>query len=203
MEHCSEQHLTDFVRGVGSPAQSQDIQSHLAAGCSRCQMAHDRWSKVRRFASAEDSYMPPENLVRLVKLSFGSQPAKRRKASILATLMFDSFAQPLPAGVRSNSISAWQLLYEAEGLSVDLRFGRRGKGKMVHVVGQVFDKLAVRALQNQASIELSTEQDQVIATTSVSATGEFHLEFEQNGHLWLSVKAEGRNTVRIPITSPR
>jgi hypothetical protein len=203
MEHCSEQHLTDFVRGVGSPAQSKEIQEHLAAGCSRCQMEHARWSKVRRLASSEDSYAPPDDLVRLVKLSFGSQPTKRRKASILATLMFDSYAQPLPVGVRSNSISAWQLLYEAEGLSVDLRFGRRGKGKVVHLVGQVFDKLSVRSWQSEATIELSTAQDQIVATTSLSATGEFHLEFEQNDHLWLSVKAEGRNAVRIPITSPR
>jgi hypothetical protein len=91
------------------------------------------------------------------------------------------------------------LLYEAEGLSVDLRFGQRIRSKVVHVVGQVFDKIAVGAWQNNAVVELFTEQNQLIVATTVSAMGEFDLEFEQSEHLWLSVKVEGRNAVRIPI----
>jgi hypothetical protein len=70
-------------------------------------------------------------------------------------------------------------------------------------VGQVLDKQAARALQNNPSIELSTEQEQLLATTTVSALGEFYIEFEAKDHLWLSVKAAGRNTVRIPLTNPK
>jgi len=33
--------------------------------------------------------------------------------------------------------------------------------------------------------------------------GEFHIEFKPQDHLWLSVKAAERNTVRIPLTNPR
>ncbi len=203
MEHCSEEVLTDFVRGVSSSDQSKAIVSHLTAGCSRCQTAHDHWSKVRRLANAEDAYAPPENLVRLAKLSFvahqTSQQPRTFMKSVLANLVFDSLAQPLPAGVRSNAICAWQLLYEAEGLSVDLRFGQRIHSKVVHMVGQVFDKTAVGTWLDNAVVELFTEQNQLIVATTVSAMGEFDLEFEQSEHLWLSVKVEGRNAVRIPI----
>ena len=208
MQHFSEQPLADFVRGVSGQKISRDIKAHLAEGCSKCKTAHDGWSRVRRLATEEAAYAPPENLVRLVKLGFGGKPAHQPWASVLANwtvanLVFDSFAQPLQSGVRSGTLNIWQVIYEAEGLTVDLRFGRRSQSTEVHVVGQVFDKQTVRALQNNASVELSTEQNQLVATTAISDLGEFHLEFEQKDPMWLSVKAAGRNTVRIPLTNPR
>jgi anti-sigma factor RsiW len=202
MEHFSEQPLVDFVRGVSGPELSRDLRAHLAKGCSKCKTAHDAWSRVRRMAAEEGAYAPPENLVRLVKLEFSSRAARRPRKWTLANLVFDSFAQPLPAGVRSGTLNVWQVIYEAEGLTVDLRFGRRSQSKEVHVVGQVFDKQAVRALKNNATVELATEKDQLVAAATLTDLGEFHLEFEAKEHLWLSVKAAGRNTVRIPLANP-
>jgi hypothetical protein len=209
MEHFSERPWADFVRGISGPEISKDIKAHLAVDCSKCKTALDAWSRVRRLASAEDTYVPPENLVRLVKLGFASEPAHQARTSTLenwtlANLVFDSFAQPLPAGVRSAALSAWQVVYESEGLTVDLRFGHRGQAKTVHLVGQVFDKRAVRVWQSNASIQLSTEQGELVATTAVNAMGEFHIEFEAHDrHLWLLVKAAERTAVRIPLTNPR
>ena len=209
MEHFSERPWADFVRGISEPEISKDIKAHLAADCSKCKSTLDAWSRVRRLASAENAYAPPENLVRLVKLGFASKPAHQPRTSTLgknwtlANLVFDSFVQPLPAGVRSAALSAWQVVYEAEGLTVDLRLGHRAQSKTVHLVGQVFDKRAVRLWQSDAIIQVSTEQDHVVATTAVNAMGEFHIEFKPQDHLWLSVKAVGRNTVRIPLTNPR
>jgi hypothetical protein len=203
MEHFSDQPLADFVRGVSGPGVSRDIKAHLAEGCAKCNAANDAWSRVRRLATEESSYAPPENLVRMVKLGFGGKLAHQPAKWTLANLVFDSFAQPLLAGVRSSgALNVWQVIYEAEGLTVDLRFGRRSQSKEVHLVGQVLNRQEVRALQNHASIELSTEQNELVATTAVSALGEFHLEFEAKDHLWLSVKAAGRNTVRIPLANP-
>ncbi len=208
MEHFSERPWADFVRGISGPEISKDIRTHLAADCSKCKTALDAWSRVQRLASAEDAYAPPENLVRLVKLGFASEPAHQPRTSALenwtlANLVFDSFTQPLPAGVRSAALSAWQVVYEAEGLTVDLRFGHRAQSKTVHLVGQVFDKRAVRLSQSDATIEVSTEHNHVVATTAVNAMGEFHIEFKPQDRLWLSVKAAERNTVRIPLTNPR
>jgi hypothetical protein len=203
-EQCvSEQPMVDFVRGIGAPEINRDIRAHLAKGCSKCQTALDAWSRVRRLATEEGAYVPPENLVRMVKLGLASKPAPQPRKWTLANLVFDSLMQPLPMGVRSAALTAWQVVYEAEGLTVDLRFGQRAQTKAVHLVGQVFDKQAVRVLQSNASVELRTEQDQLVATTAVNAMGEFHLEFEQKGHLWLSVKAAGRNIVRIPLANTR
>ena len=209
MEHFSERPWADFVRGISGPQISMDIRTHLAADCSTCKTALDAWGRVRRLASEEGAYAPPENLVRLAKLGFVGKPAFQPRTSILgnwtlANLIFDSFAQPLPAGVRSAALSAWQVVFEAEGLTVDLRFGHRAQSKTIHLVGQVFDKRAVRAWQSNATIQLSTEQGELIATTAVNAMGEFHIEFEtKDHHLWLSIKAVERNAVRIPLTNPR
>jgi hypothetical protein len=209
MEHFSERPWADFVRGISGPEISRDIKAHLTSGCPKCKTALDAWSRVRRLASDESAYAPPENLVRLVKLGFASQPAQQARTSALATwtlanLVFDSFAQPLPVGVRSAALSAWQVVFEAEGLTVDLRFGHRAQSKTVHLVGQVFDKRAVRACQSNAVIQLLTEQGDLVGTTAVNAMGEFHIEFEaKDQHLWLLVKAEERTAVRIPLTNPR
>ncbi len=200
MEHFSEQPWADFVRGVSVPEVSQTIGAHLAQGCSKCQTAHAAWSRVRRFAFDESAYAPPENLLRLVKLGFRGKAAPPARNWTLANLVFDSFAQPLMSGVRSGALNVWQVIYEAEGLTVDLRFGRRMQSTAVHLVGQVFDKQEARALQNNASVELS-DRDETIATTPVSILGEFHLEFEHRDQLWLSVKAADRNTVRIPLAN--
>jgi hypothetical protein len=203
MRHFSEQPWADFVRGVSGPKISKDIRAHLASGCPECKKAHDAWSRIRRLATDQGAYAPPENLVRLVKLGFASKAAPPSRTWTLANLVFDSFAQPLPAGVRSGTLNVWQVIYEAEGLAVDLRFGRRAQSKAVHLVGQVFDKREVRALQNNASIELLTDQGQMIAAAPVSTSGEFHLEFEHKEQLWLSVRAVGRNPLRIPLTNPK
>jgi hypothetical protein len=202
MRHFSEQPCVDFVRGVSGSEISKDIRAHLDTGCPKCQTALDAWRRVRTFAAEEAAYTPPENLVRLVKLGFASQAAKQPRKWTLASLVFDSFAQPLPAGVRSGAVNLWQVVYEAEGLTVDLRFGRRAHSKELHLIGQVLDKQKARASQS-ATIELSTEKDQLVGTTSVNASGEFEVEFEAKDHLWLSIKSEDRNTVRIPLTNPR
>jgi hypothetical protein len=202
MRHFSEERCADFVRGVSGPEISKDIRAHLETGCPKCQTALDSWRRVRSLATEEAAYTPPENLVRLVKLGFASQPAKQPRKWTLASLVFDSFAQPLPAGVRSGALSVWQVVYEAEGLTVDLRFGRRAHSKELHLIGQVLDKQKARASQS-ATVELSTEQDQLVGATSVNASGEFQVEFEAKDHLWLSIKSEDRNTVRIPLTNPR
>jgi hypothetical protein len=204
MRHLSEQPLVDFVRGVSGPEVSGDIKAHLASGCSKCQTTLSAWKRVEKLAAEEGAYAPPQNLVRLVKLGFGAEVAPKPEKWTLANLIFDGFAQPLPAGVRSGSgsLSVWQVIYEAEGLSVDLRFGRRLQSKAIHLVGQVLDKQEMQAWKN-AIIELLTEYDQVVATAPVSAFGEFHIEFEAKDQLWLAVKTGARNTVRIPLTNPR
>ncbi len=200
MQHFSEQSWVDFVRGVMAPKVGDGINAHLVADCLQCKTAYDAWGRVGRMAVQEMGYAPPENLVRLVKLAFeNTRTDQPQRDWTVANLVFDSLAQPLPAGVRSGALNTWQMVYEAEGLTVDLRLGRGAQSNALHIIGQVFDKKAVRALQDKASVELSTIQHRLVATAPVSVSGEFQLEYQTKDDLWLSVKAEDRNAVRIPL----
>ncbi len=199
-DHVSDRGWADFVRGISGPEVSGNVRTHLGTSCPKCKTALDAWSRIRRFATEEAAYAPPENLVRLVKLGFAGKNAKPARRWTLANLVFDSFAQPQLAAVRSGALNVWQVIYEAEGLTVDLRFGRRTHSKEVHLIGQVLNKQEARAWQ-RATIELSNDKDRLLATTSVNVSGEFQVEFEANDHLWLSIKAEDRNAVRIPLTN--
>ena len=207
MEHFSEQTWADFARAVSAPEFSRDIKAHLLAGCAECVTSHTTWGKVSRMATDEAGYEPPENLVRLVKLGLGDKTAGKAHKWTLANLVFDSFAQPLLHGVRSGNANAggtssvWQVVYEAEGLTVDLRVTHRAQSKAAHLVGQIFDKRTVRPLQDNAIVELSKGQNTAIAASVVNAFGEFHIEFEPQDDLLLSIKAAGRNAVRIPLTN--
>lgn len=207
MEHFSEQTWADFVRAVGAPQFSRDIKAHLLAGCRECETSHTTWGKVSRMATDEAAYEPPENLLRVVKLGLGDKTAAKAQKWTLANLVFDSFAQPLLHGVRSGTgnaggtSSVWQVVYEAEGLTVDLRVTHRAQSKAAHLVGQIFDKRTVRPLRDNVTVELSKDQNHAIAASVVNAFGEFHVEFEPQDQLLLSIRAAGRNAVRIPLTS--
>jgi hypothetical protein len=203
MDHFSEQPWIDLVRGVSAAEVSRDIRTHLDASCLKCKTTLDAWTRVRQLATDEAAFTPPENLVRLAKLAFaGKAEAPQPRNWTLANLVFDSFAQPLLAGVRSGELNMWQVIYETEGLTVDLSFGRRSKAKRVHLVGQVLDKREVRPWHN-VTIDLATEKDQVLGTTVANASGEFQMEFEAKEFLWLLIKAESHNTVWIPLTNLR
>jgi hypothetical protein len=207
MEHFSEQTWADFARAVSAPEFSRDIKAHLLAGCPECVTSHTTWGKVSRMATDEAAYEPPENLVRLVKLGLGDKSTDKAQKWTLANLVFDSFAQPLLHGVRSGTgnaggtSSVWQVVYEAEGLTVDLRVTHRAQSKAAHLVGQIFDRRTVRPSQDNAIVELSKNQNNAIAASVVSSFGEFHIEFEPQDHLFLSIKVTGRNAVRIPLTN--
>lgn len=198
--HFSDQVWTDFVRGVSGREINADIKAHLAEGCSQCKPEQELWSRLPRIAVEESRYAPPDNLVRLVKLGFDRKPAAEKKTWTLANLIFDSSTQPLLAGVR-GALSTWQVIYSAEGLAIDMHFGRRAPSPAIHLIGQVLDQNEVQTLPGNATIELSTERDRVIATTVASDSGEFHIEFYPKDPLWLLVKAKGRKTVRIPLNN--
>jgi hypothetical protein len=198
MQHFSERAWADFVRGISEPLTKTNIEAHLARGCSDCRATSDVWNQVQNMVSNEQSYTPPENVVRMVKQEFAAAFSTER-ASVLASLLFDTFAQPLPAGIRSGAAVARQLVYEAEGLSVDLRLASQPHSGKVLVVGQVLDKRHPRASPSGVSIALWTQNGQPFLQVGPNESGEFQLEFEAQDDLRLLIDVAGRKTIRIPL----
>ena len=201
MKHFSEQVWADFVRGTGSTAEAAAIEAHLS-GCAECVGILNTWKEVKSIAAFESIYAPPETAVRMARLELSALWPEDLKA-ITAKLTFDTFAQPLLAGVRSMTATPRQVVYEADGLTVDLRFDQQPGSKEVHLIGQVLDKRLPRASSADAVVTLWTANGLPIAEVSTNSFGEFHLEFEEEDRLRLSIQAVGRPIVRIPLSDLR
>jgi len=198
MRHFSEQAWADFLRGISESEMKANIESHLARGCCDCCPTSDVWNQVQTMVSNETSYTPPESLVRMVKQEFAATKSPKQQ-SVLASLLFDTFAQPLTAGIRSGAAVARQLVYEAEGLTVDLRLDSQPHSGKVLVVGQVLDKRHPQVSPRGVSIALWTQNGQPFLEVGPNESGEFHLEFDAQDDLRLLIDVAGRKTIRIPL----
>jgi hypothetical protein len=200
MQHFSEQAWADFVRGVSESETKANIESHLARGCCDCGATSDVWNQLQTIVSNEKSYMPPESAVRMVKLEFVTTNSQEQ-ASVLANLLFDTFVQPLAAGIRSGAAVARQLVYEAEGLTVDLRLDSQSPSGKILVVGQVLDQRLPRVSPRGVSIALWTPKGQPFLEVSSNESGEFQLEVNAQDDLRLLIEVAGRKTIRIPLAN--
>ena len=200
MTHFSEETWADFVRGISDAKTHLGIKSHLSSRCSDCVAAFETWQYIHTIATQENSYAPPENIVRMVKQEFATKQTAAPAEWSLAALVFDTFAQPLPAGTRAGSVTARQLVYEAEGLTVDLRLDTQPRSNRINAVGQVLDKRVPRTL-GHALVVLWTDKRQPIFETRANERGEFELEFEAQAQLRISIELAGRTPIRIPLAN--
>ncbi len=198
MQHFSEQAWADFLRGISESEMKANIESHLARGCCDCCATSDVLNRVQVTVANEKTYTPPESAVRMVKQEFAAANLPQQ-TSVLASMLFDTFAQPLTAGIRSGAAVARQLVYEAEGLTVDLRLDSQPNSGKVLVVGQVLDKRHPRVSPNGVSIALWTPNGQPFLHVGPNESGEFQLEFERQDDLRLLIDVAGRKTIRIPL----
>ena len=198
MQHFSEQAWADFVRGIGESETKANIEAHLTRGCSDCKATSDVWRRVQTMVSNQQTYTPPGSAVRMVKHEFAAA-SKQEQMSVLANLLFDTFNQPLAAGIRSGAAVARQLVYEAEGLTVDLRLDSQPHAGKVLVVGQVLDKRHPRVSPSGVSIALWTQNGQPFLQVGPNESGEFHLEFDTQDDVRLLIDVAGRKTIRIPL----
>jgi hypothetical protein len=201
MQHFSEEVWADFVRGTGDAA-SAAIAAHLAEVCSDCTAIFSVWKQVKTIADNERQYSPAENVVHMPKVQFAASQF-RHEESVTAKLTFDTFTQPLLAGVRSVTATARQMVFEADGLMMDLRFDQPTGSRQVHLTGQVLDKRVPRASSADAIVILWTGKGLPVAETRTNAFGEFHVEFQEQDRLRLSIQVGGRHIVRIPLADLR
>ncbi len=202
MEHFSEQAWADFVRGI-SNSERENIESHLVNGCNDCAASRDLWLRLHGVALREANYAPPKTAVRMAKLEFAAHSFENSKEPVLANLVFDTFAKPALAGVRSAAAAARQMVFEADGLAVDLRFDGAASSRQILLTGQVLDKQVPRATLEHSPVILWTAKGLAIAETKTNAFGEFNLELEPQDNLRLSIQVVGRALIRIPLANLR
>ncbi|HEU0108347.1 MAG TPA: hypothetical protein VFT38_19340 [Vicinamibacteria bacterium] len=187
-DHSSEEDWFDFARQQAAPAVRARLEQHLEKGCSRCTQTVRLWRAVLDVADQEAAYRPPDEALRQLKGDF----ALRRPKGLLervaeqAALVFDSFRQPQPAGVRTAGAAPRQLLYKAGRYSIRLRLEPGTDAERLSIVGQLVDEQhSPAAVQDIAVIALKGTK--TVDRTLTNHLGEFVLEPDSAENLRLCV----------------
>ncbi len=153
------------------------MELHVGEGCRKCKNSLEMWQAVLACAGAERSYAPPDSAIRAVKGLFGlHRPAKPLPRALeVARLVFDSFRQPLPAGVRSGSRPPRQVLYKSGRYWVDMRLEKSPTSDRLTLVGQILDASSPNKGLNDVPVFLMGGSRE-LARTATNRFGEFHLE---------------------------
>jgi len=202
--HFDDTVWVDLVRGTIEPATKDEVEKHLETGCADCKQALANWQHMHSSARKELSYNPPADLVRMVKQEFAIQhPQAEEKETILAQLVFDSFAHAAPAGIRIAAAGAnntRQLLYEGNGLTIDLRFEFQPPQRLF-VVGQVLDNK--NAYPMPIPLVLFNDQGAAVFETETTEFGEFQFECDIREHLRMSLELTSTKRVQVPLDDPK
>jgi hypothetical protein len=200
MKHFSTEEWVDFVNQLVTAGQKQAMQKHLATGCKRCSETVSLWQKVSKTASAETSYQPSADTVRLAKAVFvtaGLAQAQKQSKGLIEVL-FDSFLQPAVAGARSVVIGTRQMLYRADPYQIDIQIEPKPGSNRLVITGQLLDLSNPGVIGRDIRVTLSNHRGHsVIAATN--QFGEFSGEIENSGDLELSIPGHGEQPIVISL----
>jgi hypothetical protein len=172
----------DYVRNTGDAARLSPMSDHLAAGCRRCERVVRVLSELARTAPLESRNAPSPQIVRLAEAIF---PSRRPEHTLIGRLVYDSFREPLPAGMRSGVRLARHALYEAGDVFVDLQMEQAPAGP-VTLVGQISDREAART-ETPSRPVLLTSGRALVTSALCNRLGEFELTYQPARHLRLHV----------------
>jgi hypothetical protein len=203
-EHFREEDWLDFAREVGDREHRARVAQHLEAGCSECEQTFRLWAAVLSVADQATEAGPPEFLLGRMKDRFSSPRRKKlgqrigERIAAQAALVFDSFRQPMLAGMRASAgVPVRQLLYKAGRYTIKLQV-EPGEERL-SIVGQILDDKDPSGGMRDIAV-LALRGSKTLDRTVTNPLGEFHLEPEARGKLQLSVDVPeiGTFTVEPP-----
>ena len=202
--HYDDTIWVDLVRGTLDPATKGEVEKHLQTGCADCKQAMATWRNMHSSAQQERSFNPPADTVRMVKKEFEIQyPKPQEKETILAKLVFDSFARPATAGIRSAAATnnkARQLMFDAQGITIDMRFEFQPPQRLF-VVGQVMENK--NAYPMPMPLLLFNDQGAAVLETETTEFGEFQFECDIREPLRMSLELTSTKRVQVPLGDPK
>lgn len=127
----TDEHLMAYAANdeALSPEDRAAVERHLAES-PEARALVERYRAIAAARRADDSVAPPMTAMEAAKAIFARNFAGRSPSAppnwlqtlerLVASLIFDSRAQPATAGLRGPSGAAVQLCYEADGVEVEL-----------------------------------------------------------------------------------
>jgi hypothetical protein len=200
-DHLSEDDCVDFGRRVPAPQRRARLARHLDAGCARCSRAVRLWSALASFAAEEPSFDPPETALREVKGLFARQrrPRLGERLARAATLVFDSFRQPLPAGVRAAAPTVRKMLFRSGPYIVRLRLEPQAGSGRLSIVGQIEDVQHPDLSLHDFAVVARKGGRKPVDWTLTNHLGEFLLEPEEAEDLQLAVALPRVGIFTVPL----
>jgi hypothetical protein len=174
--------LYDLI--CGKAGMDADCRNHME-NCQQCQADVSWLQWLSGFGVRERRYEPPawamtnaENIFRLKKPGLVTIAKE-----IVASLVYDSFSEPLPVGVRCRDLPSRQALYKADNLQLDLKI-ELGDEKGL-IVGQIVADTGDMEFSG-LQIEI-TQQGKVIGKSRINGLGEFIFQNLPKGDYELQV----------------
>ncbi len=124
--------------------------------------------------------------------------SNRSKTEIIAELIFDSFRDPSPGGVRSASNPARYLLYRAGSLLIELRFEFAPESRSYVLAGQVSDAEHGTSQLDKVPVRLRCGPEEPIRTMT-NRFGEFSLKYETGRTAQICLAVGQNNDICIPL----
>jgi len=118
-----------------------------------------------------------------------------------ARLIFDSFRQPLPVGVRMSQPTERRLVYECGGFSIDASFDLKRDPPLIQLVGQILD--VANPDHCLAGIQVVVRgRKGPIAGTLTNEFGEFQVDFDIEPDVTVELETRKNHWVTLASPSP-
>jgi hypothetical protein len=200
VSHYQIEEWVDFVRGLVNPELYKKMKGHLDAGCKECSEVAGLFSRIAERAMEDARCEVPDYVVRNLRALYSLQQPEevRLLPRTIARLVFDSFREPLVAGVRSQQSVAHQLMYVAGPYCVDLRLEREHGSKHVRMVGQIASREHGASGVAEVPVFLLS-RNFVVNKTATNKFGEFSMEYTPRHGLRLFAPIPGENHIEIRL----
>lgn len=201
-KHLTDTDAADLARDVAAAPARRRMERHLAEGCTRCRRSVSLFQRVSETARADASWDVPADVMELALDIFPFRPEQvsRPVHRLLARLVFDSFREPLPAGVRAGRGVSRQVLYRAGSYFIDLRLDSTAATRRVSLVGQVVRRGEPGTSTRMASVAL-VDGRTVVSQAPVNSFGEFQVDYDSKARVRLRVVLDaGRTAVDLPLS---
>lgn len=198
--------LIDYLDNRLAEADRAGVATHLATGCAACGETRDWYASVRLMTSTDDSVAPPPwAFKRAIRIFDAAQRPRlaERIGQAIASLVFDSFARPALAGVRSSETANRQLLYRAGDYSIDLQIAPSEETR-AGLIGQVLREGEAN-FESVSGLKLEIARGKKPVYLAVTdEMGEFKVSGVEHGVYKLRIElSEGNITIPdLPINEP-
>ena len=180
--HLSAEVALDLIEQRTTEDQVVFWNQHIAT-CQSCNDQLQAWRRIRALLKRENLESVPASITASAHTIFEPSTPRRPLRELLASVVFDSFAQPALAGAR-GALSTRQLLLSAEEIDVHLRVWAQGAER--RIAGQVLSRSKTTDIGGTRLHLLS--EGKRISSVEADKFGEFEFEEVTDGPLELEIE---------------